>query len=63
MDGKKLREKPQIPIHELRDFCARHRVRRLYLFGSILTDDFNDERIWTYATVDVPEFAASLSPQ
>ena len=25
------------------DFCRRHRIRTLALFGSVLRDDFNDE--------------------
>jgi len=28
---------------ELAAFCRRHRVKRLSLFGSILTDRFNDD--------------------
>ena len=33
----------QIPRQELADFCQRHRIRRLALFGSILRDDFGPE--------------------
>lgn len=28
---------------ELADFCARHHIRRLSLFGSVLRDDFGPE--------------------
>jgi uncharacterized protein len=41
----------------LADFCARHQVKTLYLFGSVLTDQFDEE-----SDVDVmfePESAAS----
>lgn len=31
------------PETELADFCDRHRVKRLSLFGSILRDDFGPE--------------------
>jgi hypothetical protein len=41
--ASKSREKPQVPTEALRDFCARHRIRKLYLFGSILTDAFDEE--------------------
>jgi len=29
-------------IDRLIEFCLEHKVRELYIFGSILTDDFND---------------------
>jgi len=29
-----------IPHGEIRDFCRRHRIRRLALFGSVLRNDF-----------------------
>ncbi len=28
---------------QIKQFCQRHRIRRLALSGSILTEDFNDE--------------------
>ena len=31
----------EIPRDEIVDFCRRHRVRRLALFGSVLRDDFS----------------------
>ena len=30
-----------IPSDRIADFCRRHRVRRLSLFGSVLRDDFS----------------------
>ena len=30
-----------IPRAAIRDFCRRHRIRRLALFGSVLRDDFS----------------------
>jgi predicted nucleotidyltransferase len=32
-----------IPEDRLREFCRRHRIRRLSLFGSILRDDFRPD--------------------
>lgn len=32
-----------IPTDRIREFCLRHRIRRLALFGSILRDDFRPE--------------------
>lgn len=32
-----------IPMDEIADFCRRHRVRELALFGSALRDDFTDK--------------------
>ena len=42
MEERKTQGKPPIPTEALRDFCARHGVRKLYLFGSILTDEFDE---------------------
>ena len=33
----------QIPKDRLPEFCRRHRIRRLALFGSVLRDDFCDQ--------------------
>ena len=32
-----------IPREEIAEFCRRHRVRRLALFGSVIRDDFRPE--------------------
>jgi uncharacterized protein len=32
-----------IPREEIAEFCRRHGIRRLSLFGSVLRDDFTDE--------------------
>jgi uncharacterized protein len=32
-----------IPQDEIADFCRRHRIRKLSLFGSVIRDDFTDE--------------------
>jgi len=32
-----------LPPQQLADFCRRHRVSRLSLFGSVLTDEFRDD--------------------
>lgn len=40
-----MRQSARIPVPEdrLRDFCRRHRVRRLALFGSVLREDFRPD--------------------
>jgi predicted nucleotidyltransferase len=35
--------KIDIPVREMRDFCQRHHIRQLALFGSVLRDDFGPE--------------------
>jgi uncharacterized protein len=32
-----------LPIDKIQDFCRRHQVRQLALFGSILQDDFRPD--------------------
>ena len=32
-----------IPCEEIAEFCRRHRVRRLALFGSVIRDDFTPQ--------------------
>jgi predicted nucleotidyltransferase len=42
MTGMKLHGM-DIPDQKIADFCRKHRIRRLALFGSILRDDFRPE--------------------
>jgi predicted nucleotidyltransferase len=35
--------KPVIPKSEIADFCRRHYIRQLALFGSVLREDFNPD--------------------
>ena len=38
------RKKPiNIPKKQIEEFCKKHHIRKLSLFGSILRDDFNPE--------------------
>ena len=47
-----------IPREQVADFCRRHRIRRLALFGSVLRDDFTP-----HSDVDVlVEFEAGSTP-
>ena len=47
-----------VPVDRLADFCERHHIRRLALFGSVLRDDFTPE-----SDVDVlVEFEAGRTP-
>jgi predicted nucleotidyltransferase len=39
MDSRKV----DIPQDKIADFCRRHRIRKLALFGSVLRDDFTDD--------------------
>ncbi|MCI0440471.1 MAG: nucleotidyltransferase family protein [Chloroflexi bacterium] len=32
-----------IPIAEIEDFCRKHHIRKLSLFGSVLRDDFRED--------------------
>lgn len=32
-----------IPEDKIAEFCAKHRIRKLALFGSVLRDDFNED--------------------
>ena len=48
----------EIPADRIADFCRRHHIRRLALFGSVLRDDFQPD-----SDVDVlVEFKAGRSP-
>lgn len=33
----------ELPEAEIAEFCRRHRIRRLSLFGSVLRDDFGED--------------------
>lgn len=33
----------EIPREKIADFCRRHRIRKLSLFGSVLRDDFGPD--------------------
>ena len=50
---------PYLP--EIAKLCEAHKVKRLYAFGSILTDDFNAESdvdlIVDFASIDLLEYA------
>ncbi len=48
----------EIPRDKIADFCRRHHIRRLALFGSVLRDDFQPD-----SDVDIlVEFEAGHSP-
>lgn len=38
----KLSEDIKSKLPEIIDVCKRHKVVKLYLFGSVLTDNFNE---------------------
>jgi uncharacterized protein len=37
------RARIDIPEDKIAEFCRKHRIKRLALFGSVLRDDFTDE--------------------
>lgn len=37
------RARIEIPREEIAEFCRKHRIKRLSLFGSVLRDDFTDD--------------------
>lgn len=52
------RARIDIPKDRIADFCRRHHIRKLALFGSVLRDDFNPE-----SDVDVlVEFESGHTP-
>src|SRR5215218_4576903 len=39
----RIRPELDVSLDEIADFCRRHHIRWLALFGSVLRDDFTDE--------------------
>ena len=48
-------------IDKIRDLCSRHKVRRLFVFGSVLTDRFKKDSdidlVVDFQDVDLYEYA------
>ncbi len=42
MDSSREAFRIPVPVQAVADFCRRHRVRELALFGSVLRDDFTE---------------------
>ncbi|MFN8450456.1 MAG: nucleotidyltransferase family protein [Anaerolineae bacterium] len=38
-----INQRISLPIEEIAQFCERHHIRRLSLFGSVLRDDFRPD--------------------
>ena len=38
-----VKARPQLDREKISEFCRRHRIRRLALFGSVLRDDFGPD--------------------
>ena len=52
------RARIEIPRERIADFCRRHRIRWLALFGSVLRDDFTDD-----SDIDIlVEFSSGRTP-
>ncbi|MDK2910524.1 MAG: uncharacterized protein PWR20_2092 [Bacteroidales bacterium] len=50
-------------IDKIRDLCSKHKVRRLFVFGSVLTDKFKKDSdidlVVDFQDVDLYEYADS----
>jgi predicted nucleotidyltransferase len=57
MKGQGMRVHERVPLdqQDIADFCRRHRIQRLSLFGSVLRDDFDP------ATSDI-DFLVEFEP-
>lgn len=44
----------ELNIHKIFELCRRHKVKQLFVFGSILTDRFNDQSDVDLAVVFEP---------
>ncbi len=46
---------------DIKELCSRHKVRRLYAFGSVLTDNFNEssdiDLIVDFEPIDITQYA------
>ena len=57
---------PAIHIHneQIAEFCARHRISRLALFGSVLRSDFRADSdvdvVWETISHDLPQLLAEI---
>jgi predicted nucleotidyltransferase len=50
-----------MPADKIAEFCRRHRIRKLALFGSVLRDDFNEDRDMDVLVGFEPEVAVGLN--
>lgn len=61
------RYKLSLPLDTIYDFCRRHRVRKLSLFGSVLREDFTDRSdidvLVEFEPDDTPGFLGLLAMQ
>ncbi len=49
-----------IPQEQLADFCVKHHIRKLSLFGSVLRDDFRPDSDVDVLVEFEPEYHATL---
>lgn len=51
----------EINIDKIRDLCSKHKVRRLFVFGSVLTDRFKKDSdidlVVDFQDIDLYEYA------
>lgn len=52
----------RIPREQIADFCRRHHIRRLSVFGSILRDDFRANGVWPSDVDVLVEFEPGHTP-
>lgn len=55
------RARIEVPQQLIEDFCRRHRIRRLSLFGSVLRDDFRPDSDVDVLVEFEPGFAPGLA--
>lgn len=56
----KLEYRLGVPLSALFEFCERHSIIELAVFGSVLRDDFNAESDIDFLVVFAPELSLSL---
>lgn len=55
------RARIQVPLGAIADFCRRHHIRRLALFGSVLRDDFRPDSDVDVLVVFEPDHIPGLA--
>ena len=54
------RERPEIPREVVENFCRKHHIRKLSIFGSYLREDFNTESDIDFLVEFEPEHTPTL---
>ena len=54
------RERPEIPREVIENFCIKHHIRKLSIFGSYLREDFSPESDIDFLVEFEPEHVPGL---